>query len=232
MDAGRFTGRKTVTFYVPMGADTLRLRVSAESRADLVLNPGRLDFGVVPQGQRSTKTTEIAHAGNADWRVTLAEGDSSALDVQVEESYRGPGQVGYRVRVRLKADTPVGPLQQEVRLKTNDPVTPLISLPVVGMVQAPWTVAPADLDFGTGRVGDSRVRRVVVRANKPFKILAVEGLGEDLGADWSVEPAVVQIIQFHYKPTRAGKRKVVLRIYTDMGTAAEVSITGEATVAP
>jgi RNA polymerase sigma factor (sigma-70 family) len=232
VDARRFVGRKTVTVHVQMGGDALLLRVSAESRADLVLDPGQLDFGIIPQGQGPTKTLTVDYAGHLDWRVRPVARDGSPLEVKVEESYRGPGQVGYRVSVTLRTDTPPGPLPQEVRLKTNDPVTPLISIPVVGTVQPPLTAAPADLHFGNLRVGDQVERKLMVRCSKPFKILAIEGLGENLRADWPAEASPMHIVQIRFKPTRAGVEKGVLRIRTDLDTSAEISITVEATAAP
>jgi hypothetical protein len=152
--------------------------------------------------------------------------------VKVEESYRGPGQVGYRVSVRLQPDTSPGPLPQEVRLKTNDPATPLISVPVVGTVQPPLSATPAALHFGDLQVGDRVERRLVVRGSKPFKILAIEGLGENLRADWPAEASPMHIVQIRCKPVRVGNEKGLLRIRTDLGTSAEVAITIEATAAP
>ena len=54
MDARRFTGPKTVTIHVTVGPEytsTATLQVSANSRSDVVFNPGEVNFGVVPHGR-------------------------------------------------------------------------------------------------------------------------------------------------------------------------------------
>ena len=57
MDARRFTGPKTVSIYVTVGpqyVSTATLQVTAHSRADVVFNPGEVNFGVVSAGQTPT----------------------------------------------------------------------------------------------------------------------------------------------------------------------------------
>jgi RNA polymerase sigma factor (sigma-70 family) len=234
MDSTRFTGPKTVRIRVSVGPDfvsSAELKVCATSRADLALNPGRLDFGIVPRGEMATRAIDVEYTGPLDWRVTPIAGDGAPLEVKLEESYRRPGQVGYRVRARLKADAPPGALPQEVRLSTNDPITPILSVPVVGKVQEPLVTAPHGVVINL-RVGQTASRKVVMRGSKPFRIVAVDGLGEELGAEWAAEAAPLQIIQLRYKAARVGQWKGELRVRTDLGGSAEASITVEATVGP
>src|SRR3954447_5095811 len=73
MDARRFKGAKTVTVYVsdrPTFVSTAELKVSAVSRADVVFNPGQVNFGSVAQGQTPAQPVDVEYAGTFDWHLT------------------------------------------------------------------------------------------------------------------------------------------------------------------
>src|SRR5262249_7229467 len=115
MDARKFTGRKTVTVYLTFGpqyVSTATLQVSANSRADVFCNPGKINFGVVPVGQTPTQTIDVEYAGVLDWRVYEIARHNAPLEATLQELYRRPGQVGYRVTVKLKDEAPPGVFKQ------------------------------------------------------------------------------------------------------------------------
>src|ERR1700676_5514468 len=73
MDARRFTGPKAVIVRVTVGPEftsSADLKVSAVSRADVVFNPGDVEFGAVDHGQAVAQTVDREHAGPLDWRVS------------------------------------------------------------------------------------------------------------------------------------------------------------------
>jgi len=70
------------------------------------------------------------------------------FEASVRELYRRPGQIGYQVKVTLKADAPAGPLKNFVYLKTNDPNAALVPILVEASVQSPLTVVPPLLNLG------------------------------------------------------------------------------------
>ncbi len=86
MDARRFTGSKTVSIYVVVGGQysaSSTLKVSANSRSDIVFNPGEINFGVVPRGQTPTQTLDMEYAGVLDWRVNSVALNGAPLDVRL-----------------------------------------------------------------------------------------------------------------------------------------------------
>lgn len=221
MDARRFTGPKNVGITVTVGPDfisTAQLRVSANSRADIVFNPGQVSFGNVTRGQTVSQVIDVEYAGVLDWQVTEASAKDLPVELSLGELYRRPGQVGYRVRVTLKADAPIGPLKGDLFLKTNDPASPLLPVLVEGNVQSNLTVAPATLSLGAVKIGETLTRRVVVRGNKPFRILGAEGLGEGMQLDPkpSDTPAPVQVVSIKCVFTKPGDFKQVVKIKTDL----------------
>ncbi len=236
MDARRFTGAKTVGITIMVGPDYIssaQLRVSANSRADIVFNPGQVSFGTVTRGQAVSQIIDVEYAGVLDWQVTEASAKDLPVEVALGELYRRPGQVGYRVKVTLKADAPEGTLKGNVFLRTNDPTSPLLPVLVEATVQSNITVAPATVSLGSVKVGETLARRVVVRGNKPFRVLRIDGLGEGI----KVEPlpadtaAPVQVVTFKCQLTKPGDFKYEVKIKTDLQEA-PVTVTIDGSAAP
>ena len=98
---------------------------------------------MVAQGAKSTQAVSLKYQGRQkDWKVTgVADGDGP-FDVKVEEPGRFSFGNEFKIAVSLKADAPAGPLAEQVFLKTNDPTSPIIPIPVAGMVQAPYELNP------------------------------------------------------------------------------------------
>ncbi|HEV3259196.1 MAG TPA: DUF1573 domain-containing protein [Gemmataceae bacterium] len=232
MDAHRFVGPKTVTVYVKVGpqyTNTATIQVSANSRQDVVFNPGQISFGVVPRGQAPTQTIDVEYAGSLDWRVSEVITNGAPLDVKLEELYRRPGQVGYRIRATVQAKAPPGPIKQDLLLRTNDPASKEVPVLVEAVVQAPLAIKPDRVDFGQLKVGDIVPKHVIVSGSKPFKILAIDGLGDGIQADLPAAAAAVQVVNLKYQPAKAGELKRQLHIKTDLDGEAPVTVTVEGT---
>jgi hypothetical protein len=230
MDAHRFTGVKSVTIYVTLGpqyTSTASLRVSANSRVDVVFNPGQVNFGVVQRGQTPAQTIDVEYAGVLDWKVNEVDSNGAPLDVAFEQLYREPGRVGYKIRTTLKADAAPGLLKQELFLKTNDPASPLVPVLVEANIQASLTVKPSMLQMGSPKVGETVSRRVIVHGGKPFRIVAIEGLGDGIQADIPQTAAEVQAVTFTFQPALAGAVRRQFQIVTDLAGQAPVTVTIE-----
>jgi hypothetical protein len=236
MDARRFTGSKAVGITITVGPDYIssaQLRVSANSRADIVFNPGQVSFGTVTRGQAVSQVIDVEYAGVLEWQITEASAKDLPVDVTLGELYRRPGQVGYRVKVTLKADAPVGSIKGDLFLRTNDPTSPLLPLLVEATVQSSVTVAPAAVSLGTVKIGETVMRRVVVRGNKPFRVIEVAGLGAGITVDPApaTTPAPVQVLTFKCQLTKAGDFKHEVKIKTDLQDA-PLTVTIDGSAAP
>jgi hypothetical protein len=234
MDARRFTGPKTVGITITVGPDFIssaQLRVSANSRADIVFNPGQVSFGTVTRGQAASQVIDVEYAGVLDWQVIEASAKDLPVEVSLSELYRRPGQVGYRVRVAIKPEASVGTLKGDLFLRTNDPASPLLPVLVEGVVQSNLTVSPAAISLGVVKIGETLRRRVVVRGNKPFRILGVEGLidGMQLDPAPTATPSQVQVVSFKCVFDKPGEFKHEVKIKTDLqDTPVIVTIDGSA----
>jgi hypothetical protein len=236
MDARRFTGLKTVGITITVGPDFIssaQMRVSANSRADIVFNPGQVTFGTVTRGQAASQVIDVEYAGVLDWQVIEASAKDLPVEVSMSELYRRPGQVGYRVRVALKPDAPVGTIKGDLFLKTNDPASQLLPVLVEGVVQSNLTVSPPAISLGAVKIGETLRRRVVVRGNKPFVVRSVEGVGAGVQLDTptSTTPAPVQVVSFKCVFDKPGEFKHEVKIRTDLQDA-PVIVTIDGNAAP
>ncbi|HZU38340.1 MAG TPA: hypothetical protein VFA18_20615, partial [Gemmataceae bacterium] len=232
MDARRFTGLKTVSIYVKVGPQflsTATVRVTANSRADIVFNPGQINFGVVSRGQTPTLPIDVEYAGALDWQVSEVVKNDAPVEVRLQELYRQPGQVGYRIHVTLKADAAPGLFKTELLLKTNDPASPLVPVLIEGNVQALLTAVPSTLTFDATKVGDTVTKRILVSGPRTFHILSVDGTGDGVEAELPKTEGSRQFILLKYHPGAAGEFKRKLSIKTDIDGQAPLTVTVEGT---
>jgi hypothetical protein len=234
MDARHFTGPKKVTIRVTVGPDfisTAELVVTANSRADIVFNPGHVAFDPVARGATPTRTVDVEYAGKFPWEVSEATTSKDApFTAEAKSLYRKPDGVGYRVTVTLKANAAPGAFKEFVYLKTNDPNAALLPVLVEGTVQSPLEVSPERFALGTVKVGEALTRRVSVRGSKPFRVVGIEGpAGISLQAEPNAAAQKVQTVALVYQPAQAGPFNHEVKIKTDLqDTPAIVTLEGVA----
>lgn len=224
MDTKRFTGPKTVGVRVTVGPEYIsstELTLKANSRADIVFNPGQVNFGAVTRGQAPTQFIDVEYAGSQNWQISEIVAKDVPYTVTHKESYRRAGGVGYRLTVTLKPDAPVGTNRHNVFLKTNDTASPLVPVLVEATVQSPLAVSPEALSLGTVKMGTPLVRRVVVRGSKPFHVTGVEGVGDgfDLAEPVAAVDQVVQFVTFKCQPGKEGAFRREMKIKTTLQDA-------------
>jgi len=208
-----------------------QLEVRAVIRKDITINPGLIAFGVVPVGQKANQSVNVIYSGTQrGWAITDAEYKKDLMDVQVTP-VRVRGGIGWEISASLKPTAPAGAIVEQVVLKTNDPVAPVLTLAVTGEVQAPLSLRGPGKD-GLVRlqveVGKKAEQKVIVESSdKKIKIASVEGQGDSVSVFVGPsDPGKKQVITVIFKPEKAGPVKKVLTIKTDTGDS--VSMTVEA----
>lgn len=219
MDASRFQGRKSVGIRVSVGPEfvsSAELRVTAQSRADFVFNPGQIQFGVVNAGSGTTQTVDVEYAGTQNLTISDVVVNNLPIEATVSELYRKPGKIGYQVKAMLKSSAPAGLFKDLIYLKTSDPGMPMVGLLVEGTVQSAMSLSPSSLSLGQVQAGDVLTRRVVVRGQQPFTIQTVEGIGNgiDLANPLGTAEASVHTLSFKIVIPASGAFKRELRIKT------------------
>ncbi len=238
MDGRQFSGVKQIRIYVSVGPkyiSTATLTVTANARQDVVFTPNDLDFGNVSRGQTPTRTIDVEYGSALDWKVTeIVKSAGAPFELKVDVLPRPanqPPRRGYRLFATLKADAAAGPFKQEIILKTNDPASPVLTFNVSGTIQATLAVSPPNLAVTGMRVGESQTKKVVIRADRPFRVTGIDGLGDGISADVPDRQDTTMILSVTIQPTRAGELRRQLTIRTDLEKE-NATITLQGDVAP
>jgi Protein of unknown function (DUF1573) len=236
MDGRRFQGAKAVTIQVRFGPQyqsTALLQVRAFGRTDVtVQQPGQVNFGVVALGQQPpVQTIDVQYTGQqVNWQITEAD-TSNAPNVTATFQRLSPqrGVMSFRVTVALKPDAEAVVLQEQILLKTNDPNSPVLTIPVSGVVRAPLSIVQGNqIKLDPIPVGQETVRNVMVSGNKKFTIIKVDGQGDGLTVKYLPIPNPMQVVSISFKPTQPGELHRKLTIVTDQKESASVTIDGTA----
>jgi hypothetical protein len=229
MNTAKFVGQNGQNFYVTFGPkfiSTAVVRLTATSRTDVSVTPGAVTLGTVPQGTRANQAVQVKYAGRTrDWKITEVVPGSYPFDVKFSEVSRGGplrGGAEYQVDVTLQAAAAPGAISEQITLKTNDPTNPLIHIGVTGTIIAPVELTPNKVHLEAKVGGEPATQRILVRAAKPFKVLAVDGASGDVTVELPATPAALplQVITVKFEPKQAGTVTQQLRIRTDLAADA------------
>ncbi|APW64028.1 DUF1573 domain-containing protein [Paludisphaera borealis] len=242
MDTRNFLGHKATILFVTLvtasGREAeVRLNVVSNILADIVLNPGSIDFGAVLKGQGASQTLTIDRINGRDWRFERMVSGSRALTAQLVETKRDPnGSVSYKLEVGVKSDAPAGPLREEIRLLSNDRETPSIPIMVTGWVRGDLTASPSLLTMGEVNSTEGKQGRFVIRASKPFAITQVDGAGDGFSiAPPDAARKTLHMLTVAYKPeegTTRGDLRRIFRVSTDIPGEPPLDLTATLHVAP
>ena len=240
MDTRSFVGPKSTTLFVTVTTPTgetaeIRLGVTSNILADIVLNPGTIDFGTVIRGQRLERQLTIDHVGQPGWRITKMSSTNPALDGALHETLRTADSVTYLLKLALKPDAPVGPIREEIVIQTNDPTHVRIPVLVSGTIRGQLIASPAVLALGKVTSSDGAKGRVVVRSGTPFIISKIEGEGDGFRVrPDSDSPKNVHLIEILYQPpanSETGDLKRLFKVWTDLPGEPPIEVTATLHVA-
>ena len=170
--AGARGATVTVTFDKPYFAE-VQLQVNGFIRTDLAFSPSSLAFGEFSLKEKPRMEFNVSHAGNSDWMITDVRSKHPFYEVEILERTQLANQVGYKLAVQLKDSIPVGYLQDNLIIVTNDVSNQQIKLPVSGKVAAPVTLSPSSLLLGITSPETEITKRLILRADEPFRIESI-----------------------------------------------------------
>lgn len=232
-----FLGPKSATITVvidePYFAE-VQLTVSGYIRSDVVFNPGAVAFGALEAGAGGEAKLDVAYAGRQDWEIVDVRSANEYLEVELEETLRSSGRVNYTMIVHLKPTAPVGYIQDQLTIVTNDGGSRQVSLPVEGKVQSPLSVNPASLFLGVVTPGQTVKKTLVVKGTKPFKIVSIKCEDPQFSfAEPADESKPLHFVSVEFTAGE-GEAKIAEKILieTDLGQGLSADCTATATIKP
>ncbi len=234
---GEHRGRKdatlTVVFSKPFPAQ-VQLQVYTFIRSDVVIQPGKIDFGSVATGSRASQRVAISYRNDQNWRnwqVVDIRCASQHFEARLTETVREAGRVGYDLQITLKENVPEGYLNEHLFLITNDPHAPSARVPlaVAGIVEA--SVAAQPVMLGIVAPGETVTRPLVVRGKAPFRVLGVSCADPRFKFNESATAKTVHLIPVTFTAGEtAGKVSATITIQTDSASAPTLQVTAHAQV--
>lgn len=223
----------SVVFDQPAPA-VVQLHVKVFVQPDVTVKPGAVDFGQVGAGQAAEQTLSIRATRGSRWAITAVEAPSERYETELVETARGSGAVEYRLRVRLRQEVEPGLLGDTLLLKTNDPDLPQVPVALRGRVLAPLSASPAALFLGVLAPGQKVSRALVIRAAKPFHILAITADGQGFsfstaapgaGDSGAPTPRPLHVISVAFTAGgQPGPVACTIRVSADLNGGAEVVV--------
>ncbi len=205
-NTGSFTGAKSATLTVSLGQPfwtEIQLNVKGYIRSDIVVAPGEANFGEVIQGEGKSIDLAIEYAGRNDWEIKDITSENEFIDVTFEETLRSGGRVKYSVNATVKGDAPVGDLHQQLVIHTNDRNITSVPLRVLANVQPDAVRSTVDVvELGAVEEGDEVVKRFVVKASKPFRILDISSEIAEIGFDPVEDAKPLHLVNIRVKPNQ------------------------------
>jgi hypothetical protein len=238
LDTTKFQGYKASGLILVLDRPSfveVDLNLASFIRGDVMLNPGHVDFGVVPRGSKPRVALNLSYfGGRPDWNITKVNTIGPQVSAEVRKVSQSPGgAIQYQITTTLDEAAPSGYFKDEITLITNDATAPAIPITVTANVQATVNV-PSTVYLGKVKSGQVVRKNLLVKATKPFKVTGVTPQKPDISANGSFEDAK----QFHtlvltFKaPTTPGPYSATVEIMTDLKDEPPAKLTTFATIVP
>lgn len=177
MDTTGFQGNKSVTIFVQFDRpwrQEATLRVSCLSTGKTNENNSEVDFGVVPIGSTAIKKLNLDYSGNPKWEVVGLDFGHPSVRAEVVEISRDASMVRYELTITLADNAPAGPLEDKIRLHTNDSQAPEVTVLTKATIEPKLSASPDNLRLATLKAGEKVTKNVILKAGSPFKVVRVE----------------------------------------------------------
>jgi hypothetical protein len=131
--------------------------------------------------------------------------------------------VAFQLSARVRNDAPVGKWYTDVWVKTNNPGSPRIRVPLTVEIESALRVSPATVHFGQIKAGQEVERKVIVSGSKAFRITNLGGTDGALQVrESNAESKAVHVLTVQLRADKAGELNRTVRIQTDLTDNGEI----------
>ena len=205
-NTGTHTGARsatlTVTFDKPNFSE-VQLHVKGYIRSDVVFQPGEASFGNLMQGTSKTIEVAVDYAGKPAWQINKVTSSDSFITVVPTEVSRQNGRIRYSLALSITGEAPVGPLESEIVVHTNDRNLTTVPLRLMANIAPEISVSPQTLSLGDIVQGEPLKQLIVLKGQQPFLINSVESGEFDIEAKLSEESRTLHALPMIITPKAA-----------------------------
>lgn len=139
------------------------------------------EFGNIERGTSMSHAFKVSNLGDQPLKIEVESTTCKCTVGDLEDNVIGPGEES-EVMLEWVAKTPPGPFRHGAVISTNDPTQSSIDLTVEGQVVESTAMYPAELIFGTVRIGESKSAHLYLMQflDDEIEVLNYELSDEDL----------------------------------------------------
>ena len=202
-NTGTHTGSRSATLTVTFDKPTfseIQLHVKGYIRSDVVFQPGEAAFGNMMQGTSKSIEVGVDYAGKPAWKINQVTSSDSFITVVPTEVSRQNGRVRYNLVVSMSGGAPVGPLESELVVHTNDRNLTTVPLRLMANIAPEISVSPQTLSLGDIVQGAPIKQLIVLKGHQPFLIKSIESREFDIEAKLSEESKTLHALPMIITP--------------------------------
>ena len=191
----------------------------AGAAAQTTLTDNRYDFGSVKQGTHISHEFTVRNTGDGPLRFTGAELTMPGMQARFGQAELPPGAEG-KVTIDWATDHVGGAVEGSVRIRSNDPRHPALSLSLVGTVVPPISIEPMPAVFLSSFANEPAERVLTVRNNtdRPLELSVIESGPHTSAAVAPIDPGKAYKVSVSAKPPVApGRYEESLTLQTGSG---------------
>lgn len=221
-DTSGFRGQKvkTIRIYTNDPQHTSKvLTIRGMVRADVELDPIRLNFERVKAGTSPSKSVVVSVRGTSLVKLNKISPRSDDLEVSVED-WTGSGRKGKIVQVKLSDSLPVGNFRSMIVVHTTSPRNPVVHIPVLARIEGDLEISPEAIAFGLldGPLSESvsQAAKLTNRSDREIHIISIKSDNPSISAKFSsIEDGRVYEVKVTIREKTSGIVRARLRIATD-----------------
>ena len=119
------------TINIVTNRQPIDVHIFGQVTGDIAVEPAQVSFGIVPHGQGVMRMVRITNSGGRSMNVTGVSSSNSSVTASVDPVTAGKE---YKITVELRKGTPDGQLRGELKIATDHPEQPTLTVPFYAIV--------------------------------------------------------------------------------------------------
>lgn len=214
---GKYVGKVTKSVVVNSNDpknQKIKLTITGEIIEEVVVNPKRLNFGIIRKGDTFTKEIEVKTVPELNVEVLKVESPNPYIIIKQDKNTK---EYEYKYRVTINKYDYIGKFDGIIFIFTSSNKQERVDVPFYGEVVGDVTFYPEIISFGKTKKGQEAKKTVIINfVNKEIKIEKIE-----------IEPNILnyQISEFNNNSKKidiilcsnntSGEIAGILKIYTN-----------------